>query len=138
MSKNLNETILNKLLKLTEQKSILWKSIPAYLDENKNEPLRRYLIGAEKYYYSQSGNGIPMMMEYRSYCAEVDSGLVLLFAYSESKELFYELAVQADSTSLVEDLLENAKYRDELAKLSKTINASKNTAESVLNAILEL
>jgi len=137
MSKNLNEAILNKLLALTEQKTLKWKSIPSYLDENKNEPLRRYLIGAEKYYYAQGESNVPMMMEYRSYCAEFNSGLVLLFVYSESMSLSYELAIQTDSSNLVEKLSENDKYQDALTNLISAIAASKNTTESFLNALLE-
>jgi len=135
-----NLNVINKLLDLTVSEEIKWSRIPNYLDGYKNESLRRYLIGSHQYFYSRKNDYYwPMLLEYDSYCVEINGGLLIIFAYQQKDlKIIYEIALQTVLDRPVEKMTGSDSYQRELEDLWKSAKAGGKSSDSFLNDILKL
>lgn len=134
MPASINIELINKLKNLTDTGKVRWESIPKFLTYNKNEPLRKYIIGINKYFYASKG---PLLMEYQSYCAPINEGTVVILKYGEYGRVEYRLALQPNSSSLVEALFDNERFQADLHDLYENyIERSLRNQETFIAEIL--
>ncbi len=139
-NRNDNEQIIKKITELTCSEKIKWSRIPDYLEKNKNESLRKYLISANKYFYMRAKEyNWPMLQEYESYCTEINDGLVILFSYIQKDESqYFEIAFQALAGRLVEKLNGNMQNQKILEVLWKSVKTGGRDADSFLDSLLQI
>lgn len=117
-NKNKIQELINSLINLTKHKKIEWNVITEYLEENRNEPLRRYMIINNEYYDTVRPRK-QYLSEYNSYCTIINSGLIYVFAYYDNldDDYYYILSVQNVSASNIIELNTKEIYQDEIRSL---------------------
>lgn len=134
------EQLIRKLIFLTTEKKINWLTLPYYLDENDNEPLRHAVIESTKDSYSYTLGKLYQVNEYRSYCATMNGGLVIVFCKEKEKvnEYKLELYIQTSSVNPLTEVVMSDYTRKMLDELIFQINSSTNDTGKFIDEILEL
>lgn len=127
--------LVTSLINLTKQKKLEWNVVTEYLEENRNEILRYFIINNNSYYYRTKE---PYLREYYSYCAPFKSGVVYIFSYldySDGTE-FYILCVQSKKASKIIKLNSSDTYQENIRTLMAYIRNQFDNIDSFVDDII--
>ena len=141
LSKEKYAKMLEKLFCKTKAQELSWLTLPEYLEEKRNDELRRYIINNHKYFYdSRPKDDRKYLKESKCVCTEVLNGLVLIFLYEECKGHshtdMYSLAIQSKIGGVVEEL-QFGDFQEELEKLYKISGAIGMDAEMFVDLSID-
>lgn len=133
--------MIEKLFNKTKARELSWQTLPEYLEEKRNDALRRYIINNHKYFYdTRPHNDRKYLNETKCVCAEVLNGLVLLFLYEKCKghthTEMYSLAIQTKIGGVVEELQFDELQKD-IEKLYNISGAVGIDAEQFVDLIID-
>ena len=131
--------LVNKLIELTVGKKIIWMTLPQYFESNDNEPLRKIVIANNKYAYSPfEAKKVFQINEYRSYCTEINGGIITLFSKDRGKDIKLDMALQVSPTQYLQDVYGDEELQENLKELMFKISAESNDGLKFIDAILKL
>lgn len=131
--------LVNKLIELTVGKKIIWMTLPQYFESNDNEPLRKIVIANNKYAYSPfEAKKVFLINEYRSYCTEINGGIITLFSKDRGKDIKLDMALQVSPTQYLQDVYGDEELQENLKELMFKISAESNDGLKFIDAILKL
>lgn len=129
--------LIVSLINLTKRSLYKWEVVSEYLDKNRNERLRHFLISSNEY-YDAFEHERPYLSEFNSYCTKIDTGLIYLFSfYDRSKEDYYYIlsAQQSSSGEIIELNLEH-QLQESLSSLRYHIKDQIDSIDSFVDSII--
>ena len=136
MNNKLKE-LINSLIKLTKNKRIEWNAVTEYLEENRNEILRRFIINSNQY-YDQTIKNEPYLQEYKSYCVQFNDGYIYVFSFTNflKAENYYILCTQNKKASSIITLNTSDTYQEDIRKLVLYIQNQFDNIDSFVDSII--
>lgn len=129
--------LITSLINLTIRKDIEWNAVTEYMEMNRNEKLRYYIIENNEYYDAH----LPKKqyhVEYLSYCVSINSGLVYVFTYYDSfkDEYYHILCVQNAKASNIIELNTSTIYQEDIKTLVFHIKNQFDNIDSFVDFII--
>lgn len=131
--------LVDKLIRLTCDKKIIWMTLPRYFEANDNEPLRKAVIANNKYAYSPiEVKNIFLINEYKSYCTAINGGIISLLYKTRGNAKMLDIVVQVEPTQNLQDVQSDDELQKELEKLLFRISTESNDGLKFIDGILNL
>lgn len=129
--------LIKSLVLLTRQMEISWYTLPEYLEKNRNEILRRYLITENQYYGTPHDNG-QFLSEYHSYCTKINSSIAYFFQFydNSSNEFYFILGLQNNDSSNIIMMNSRSSYQNDMMALSFHIKNRNDNIDSLVDSII--
>ena len=132
--------LIDKLMSLSVNGKITWATLPYYFESNENEPLRKMVVANNQYAYSPiEAKNMFLINEYRSYCANINGGSVIIITTEKQKESKLTLSIQTHATHGIFSLYpDNDDIREKLRELILQITAKTDDIAKYVNELLKL
>lgn len=128
---------IDKLVALTTNGRVSWMTLPYFLEENDNEPLRHMVV--EDNQYSHGFFPTYLINEYRSYCSTINGGTVIIFNREKGLDRKLTLYIQTTPTGPVSELpMIDYTNRAKLDKLMLEILAVTDDGSKFISEILNM
>lgn len=131
------QDLISSLINLTKHSLYKWEVVSDYMDKNRNERLRHYLISSNEYYDAFESKK-PYLSEFNSYCVKIETGLIYLFSFYDRIDDTYHYILSAQQTSSGEiiELNVDNQYQDILSSLKYHIKSQIDSIDSFVDSII--
>lgn len=143
IDEKLLDQMLDKLLAKTKESALAWQSIPRYLQENHNEPLRLFIIEYNRYAYDELEglklkSNTKLISEYQSQCLNMNDGVITIVRFEQGDgRSECGLAVQEHKTSPVSVVDCNKGQLEKVEQLLTLTNSSQYGITNYIRGIAE-
>lgn len=139
IEKEFSVRLISKLIELTDQRRITWRTLPKYFDSNDNEPLRRKVIANNQYAYSPiETQNVYLINEYKSYCTSINGGVITLFSEQKGKHVILTMCIQTDPGHYLQDLPYDDEIEELLRELLLQLSSNIDDGIKFINDILNM
>ncbi|MBQ2931880.1 MAG: hypothetical protein IJE62_03415 [Clostridia bacterium] len=132
--------LINTLTAKTSGKENLkWYNLRQYLECEKNEALRKYVVFSSKNYYNRSSfytKELEFLNEFSSYVVDINNGTIIVLTYQCKNSMYHILCAQTTKTSRVIELNLSQEYQAELKNLINTIRDDVDNIDKFLGDII--
>ncbi|MBE7031949.1 MAG: hypothetical protein E7401_03185 [Ruminococcaceae bacterium] len=135
--------LINALVTKTKDTSgnenLKWCNLRQYLESEKNEALRKYVVFSSKNYYNRSSfytKDVDFLNEFSSYVVDVNNGTIIVLTYQCENSMYHILCAQTTKTSRVVELNLRQEYQTDLKSLINTIRDDVDNIDKFLGDII--
>lgn len=137
--KLLINTLVSKTKDVNVNENIKWCNLRQYLDCEKNEALRKYVVFSSKNYYNRNSfyaKDVDFLNEFSSYVADINNGTIIVLTYQHRDSTYHILCAQTTKTSRVVELNLSQEYQTELKNLINIIRYDVDNIDKFLGDIV--